>query len=66
MTKEKDVSIGEYIRFALNLIVNLRKKGKTKEEVIKFLESTSDTPSLKELDGKLINKVYAMPIEMIN
>ena len=52
MIEEKDVSIGEYIRFALNIIVNLRKKGKTKEEVIKFLESTSDTPSLKELDVK--------------
>jgi hypothetical protein len=66
MTEEKDVSIGDYIKFTLSIIVNLRKKGKTKEEVTKFLDSASDTPSLKELDGKLINKVYAMPIEMIN
>ena len=65
MTKEKDVSLTDYMNFITNAVITLRKIGLSKEETLQELSWPEDNEAIQMLDKEITERVYAMPIELL-
>ena len=65
MPEEKDVSLTDYMDFITNAVIAFRKKGLSKDETLQKITFPDDNEAIQMLDVEIVERVYAMPVEMI-